>query len=258
MSRTRQCEVTSAVDVGARAGIFVDVTSAASESVDKVLAELDSSRIGLTSAAAMQRLTVCGHNVMVEHRVTMVDVLLRQLRNPLLVLLGAAAVVSGATGDPTDAIISGLILALSVGLGFTNEDRAERAAIALHSGIRHSATVWRHADRATVDVADLVPGDVVELAVGVIVPADFRLIETTRLECDQAVLTGESATAPSLRLQWPSARLSLSWRRVRLWARSCIRALQRRLSWRPAHGRSSARSQRSSTNEWPARHSRSV
>jgi len=182
-------------DVGARAGISVDVASAASESVDKVLAELLSSRIGLTSAAAMQRLTVCGHNVLVEHRVTMVGVLLRQLRNPLLILLGAAAVVSGATGDPTDAIIIGLILALSVGLGFTNEYRAERAAIALHSGIRHHATVWRDGARATVDVADLVPGDVVELAVGVIVPADLRLIETTRLECDEAVLTGESATA---------------------------------------------------------------
>jgi len=65
----------------------------------------------------------------------------------------------------------------------------------LHSGIRHRATVWRDGDRATVDVADLVPGDVVELAIGVIVPADLRLIETTRPECDEAVLTGESATA---------------------------------------------------------------
>ena len=109
--------MTSAVDVGARAGISVDVASAASESVDEVLAELDSSRIGQTSAETMQRLTVCGHNVLVEHRVTMVGELLRQLRNPLLILLGAAAVVSAATGDPTDAIIIGLILALSVGLG---------------------------------------------------------------------------------------------------------------------------------------------
>jgi len=60
-------------------------------------------------------MTVWGHNVLVEHRVTMAGVLLRQLRNPLLILLGAAAVVSAATGDPTDAIITGLILALSAG-----------------------------------------------------------------------------------------------------------------------------------------------
>jgi len=107
--------VTSAVDVGARAAILVDVASVDSEPVDKVLAELNSSRTGLTSAEATQRMTVWGHNVLVEHRVTMAGVLLRQLRNPLLILLGAAAVVSAATGDPTDAIITGLILALSAG-----------------------------------------------------------------------------------------------------------------------------------------------
>jgi len=171
-----------------------DLMSAASQPVSQVFTALDSQPAGLTSGDAKHRLTVHGHNVLAEHRVTVAGVLVRQLRNPLLILLAGAALVSGATGDPTDAIIIGLILVLSVGLGFTNEYRAELAAIALHSSMHHQAVVRRDGNRATVDVADLIPGDVVELSVGAIVPADLRLVETARLECDEAVLTGESAT----------------------------------------------------------------
>jgi len=173
----------------------VELAGAASQPADQVFAALDSQPAGLTSAEASERLTAYGHNVLAEHRVTVGGVLMRQLRNPLLVLLGGAAIVSGATGDPTDAIIIGLILTLSVGLGFTNEYRSERAAIALHSSIHHQTVVWRDGERTTSDVVDLVPGDVVELSVGAIVPADLRLVEVDRLECDESVLTGESATA---------------------------------------------------------------
>ena len=173
----------------------VELAGAASQPVDQVFAALDSQPAGLTSAEASERLTAYGHNVLAEHRVTVGGVLMRQLRNPLLVLLGGAALVSGATGDPTDAIIIGLILMLSVGLGFTNEYRSELAAIALHSSIHHQTVVWRDGERTTIDVVDLVSGDVVELSVGAIVPADLRLVAVDRLECDESVLTGESATA---------------------------------------------------------------
>ena len=171
------------------------LVTAAAQPVDQVFTTVNSTRAGLTAADAAHRLTEFGHNVLAEHRVTIGGVLLRQLRNPLLILLAGAAIVSGATGDPTDAIIIGLILALSVGLGFTNEYRSEMAAIALHSSIHHQTVAWRDGVRATIDVADLVPGDVIELAVGTIVPADVRLVEAARFECDEAVLTGESATA---------------------------------------------------------------
>jgi Mg2+-importing ATPase len=174
--------------------IAVELSAAASQPVAQVLAALESTSTGLTAADAAQRLKTYGPNVLAEHRVTAGAVLLRQLRNPLLILLAAAALVSGGTGDPTDAIIIAMILTLSVGLGFTNEYRSELAAVALHSGIRHVAVVWRDGERTSVDVADLVPGDVVELSVGTIVPADLRLITIARFECDEAVLTGESAT----------------------------------------------------------------
>ena len=182
----------------------VDLVAAAAKPVEQVFTALESQPIGLTSAEAAHRLTISGHNVLAEHRVTIRGVLMRQLRNPLLILLAGAAIVSGTTGAPTDALIIGLILALSVGLGFTNEYRSELAAIALHSTIHHRTVTWRDGSRATIDVADLVPGDVVELSVGSIVPADLRLVEAVRLECDEAVLTGESATAAKSAAAVPS------------------------------------------------------
>lgn len=78
---------------------------------------------------AADRLRALGANVLLTHRVTALGVLKRQLRNPLLFLLLGAAVISGLTGDPADAVIIAAILALSVGLGFVNEYRSERAAV---------------------------------------------------------------------------------------------------------------------------------
>ena len=142
------------------------LADAAAEAPECALAALGTTRTGLTSDEWKQRLERYGHNVLVEHRVTVGGVLRRQLRNPLLILLAGAAAISGATGDPADAVIIGLILALSVGLGFTNEYRAEVAATALHASIHHQTVAWRDGTRVAVDVADLVPGDVVELSVG--------------------------------------------------------------------------------------------
>ena len=153
---------------------------------------LESGATGLTAGEAQRRLAVYGPNALRSHTVRGWSVLARQLRNPLLLLLLAAAAVSGFTGDPTDAVIIGVIVSLSVGLGFVNEFRSEQAVEALHAQIRHTALVVRDGAPQRVDVVALVPGDVVQLSVGDIVPADIRLLETTELECDEAVLTGES------------------------------------------------------------------
>src|SRR6266540_1192333 len=87
------------------------------------------------------------------------------------------------------------MVGLSVGLGFVNEYRSELAVAALHAGIRHQALVWRDGSQQRLDVRDLVPGDVVALRVGDLVPADLRLLEADQLECDEAVLTGEPIPA---------------------------------------------------------------
>jgi Mg2+-importing ATPase len=160
-----------------------------------VLERLDSEEAGLGADEAARRRDVFGANVLASHRVTMFGVLVRQLRNPLLILLLSAAAVSAATGDTTDGAIIAAIVVLSVGLGFVNEYRSEVAVAALHANIRHEAQVWRDGAQQRLDVRDLVPGDVLALRVGDLVPADVRLIEANQLECDEAVLTGESIAA---------------------------------------------------------------
>ncbi|MER6583082.1 hypothetical protein [Nonomuraea sp. NPDC001023] len=121
-----------------------------------------------------------------------VAVLARQLRSPLLILLAVTAAASFFLGESTGAIIIGVILTVSVGLGFFNEYRAEKAAEALHSQIRHRCLALRDGGPRLVDVVTLVPGDVVTLRLGDIVPADLRLVSSAGLECEESVLTGES------------------------------------------------------------------
>jgi Mg2+-importing ATPase len=133
-----------------------------------------------------------GPNAVRSHHAAAWSVLGRQLRSPLLWLLLAAAAVSGFVGEGLDAIVIGLIVAASVGLGFVNEFRAERAAEAMHSEIRHEVAATREGRAVSVEVTHLVPGDIVHLGVGSIVPADVRLLNASSLECDESILTGES------------------------------------------------------------------
>jgi Mg2+-importing ATPase len=122
-------------------------------------------------------------------------VLGRQLRSAVLGLLAATAVVSFFLGDSKQAIIIGVILAASIGLGFVNEYRAERASAALHSRVHHTTVVRRDGQFTKVDVNALVPGDVIQLALGETVPADVRLIDVNGLECNESILSGESAAS---------------------------------------------------------------
>src|SRR6202051_918586 len=108
-----------------------------------VLRWLDTTAEGLSGAEAAARLLRYGPNSVRTHRVSAIAVLGRQLRNAVLILLAGTAVVSFFLGDNKQAIIIGVILAVSVGLGFVNEYRAERASAALHSGVHHTAVVHR-------------------------------------------------------------------------------------------------------------------
>lgn len=168
------------------------VASAATRTPAEVLGELEVTGGGLSSEEAARRLKRWGPNAIHSHRARAWLVLWHQLRSPLLGLLLAAAVVSYFVGERSDALIIGVIVALSVGLGFVNEFRAEKTAQSLHAKIRHRAVVLRDGRPQEVEVTGLVPGDVVELRLGDIVPADLRLLATAGLECGESVLTGES------------------------------------------------------------------
>ena len=167
-------------------------TEAAAQRVDEVLAALAASSHGLTSAEAASRLISAGPNAVRTHHVQALAVLGRQLRSAILALLLVTATVSFFLGDQTDSVIIAVILIASVGLGFVNEYAAERTADALHSGVQHTATVLRDGIPVGLDVTVLVPGDVVRLGLGQVVPADLRLLEVSGLECDESLLTGES------------------------------------------------------------------
>ncbi len=164
--------VLSAADVLARLGVEPDA--------------------GLSGAEVQRRQQEWGSNAVSSHRARLWPVLWHQVRSPLLVLLLTAAVASYFVGQRSDALIIGVIVALSVGLGFVNEYRAEKAAEALHDQIRHETVVLRDGRSSGVDVTVLVPGDLVDLRLGDVVPADLRLFAAIGLGCDESVLTGES------------------------------------------------------------------
>jgi P-type Mg2+ transporter len=174
----------------------LDLAEAAALTPDEVLSRLGSGADGLSAADVAERLRQFGPNVLATHRVRATTVLLRQIRNPILILLLGAALVSGLTGGATNALIIGVIVALSVGLGFFNEYRAAVAMAALRAQIRQEAQARRDGQASQVPVTDLVPGDVVSLRIGDLVPADLRLLEVGELECDEGVLTGESMPVP--------------------------------------------------------------
>jgi P-type Mg2+ transporter len=159
---------------------------------EEVVAALGVPASGWDEEEAARRLAAEGPNTLPGHRATAWLVLGRQFANPVLVLLLIAAGLSFATGDRGNAVIIGLIMAASTGLGFVNEYRAERTAQDLHRQVSHSIAVLRGGRDRSVDVRDLVVGDVVRVGLGSIVPADLRVLECKDLEADESVLTGES------------------------------------------------------------------
>ncbi|HEY8296181.1 MAG TPA: HAD-IC family P-type ATPase, partial [Micrococcaceae bacterium] len=168
------------------------IGASAQRNGDQILRDLGSSPSGLTQQEAERRLAEVGPNAVRIHKANGWAVLLRQLRSPILVLLIITAGLSLFLGDATNSIVIGVILIVSVGLGFSNEFRAERAAEALHSSVTHRAVVLRDGTPEQINVVDLVPGDIVQLAIGAVIPADIRLLSSSNLLCDEGILTGES------------------------------------------------------------------
>ncbi|RAX15943.1 magnesium-translocating P-type ATPase [Pseudarthrobacter sp. AG30] len=183
------------LNVQERTSLLLPITEAAGLTTDQALARLGSGPGGLTGEEAERRLAEIGPNAVRTHRANGWAVLGRQFASPILILLLITAGLSLFLGDATNSIVIGVILLVSVGLGFTNEFRAERASEALHDRVTHRAVVLRDGATTEVDVTALVPGDVVHLSLGAIIPADIRLLATGNLLCDESILTGESLPA---------------------------------------------------------------
>jgi Ca2+-transporting ATPase len=161
--------------------------------VDAALAALETRPGGLSAAEAGVRLAAHGPNELVAKRKrTLLAMFLDQFKDFMIVVLIAAAVLAGALGEVADTIAIVVIVVLNAALGFTQEYRAEKAMEALKRMAASLATVSRDGAPAAIPAAHLVPGDVVHLEAGNVVPADLRLTEAARLKVEEAALTGES------------------------------------------------------------------
>src|SRR5262245_28788620 len=168
-----------------------------SAALPELVAELKSRVEGLTEEEAQQRLTECGPNVVVhEQRFTRLRLFLKACVNPLVILLLVLAIISFATAESASDLVSGVLMVIMVVLGvslrFVQEARADAAAAKLKAMIHVTATVIREGGEREVTLAELVPGDVVKLAAGDMIPADLRVLSCKDLFLIQASLTGES------------------------------------------------------------------
>jgi len=157
------------------------------------LERLGSSPDGLSDEEAARRLERHGPNVVAsDERHTRLRLLLRACLNPLVLLLAVLAAISLATGDVRAAAVMAVMIVLGVSLRFAQEARADAAAEKLRAMIRVTATVLRGGRPVEEPLARLVPGDVVHLCAGDMIPADVRILTCRDLFVTQASLTGES------------------------------------------------------------------
>ncbi|MFC1968539.1 cation-translocating P-type ATPase [Chloroflexota bacterium] len=169
-----------------------------SVSPEQTLLELETGKEGLSETEAVARFEQYGSNRLKSVRETTAwKILLHQFTSPLIYILLVAMVVTLAIQHLTDAIVIGIVIVINAVIGFTQENRAENAIQALISLTEPKAIVRRNGQDKQLNSLDLVPGDIVLLEEGNVVPADLRLLESTRLQIDESLLTGESV--PSIK-----------------------------------------------------------
>ncbi|MFA5079807.1 MAG: HAD-IC family P-type ATPase, partial [Dehalococcoidia bacterium] len=162
-------------------------------SIDETLARLDSRGGGLSNEEAAVRLEKYGHNELEgDDSVSAWRLLLEQFKNVLIIILLIAVALSAFLGEVTDAIVIFIIILFAAGLGFFQEYRAGKAIQALKRMAAPLASVLRGGVETEVPARELVPGDVIVLTMGDMVPADARIIEEVNLRTNEAPLTGES------------------------------------------------------------------
>lgn len=154
--------------------------------------QLDSSPAGLTQAEAMKRLAKYGPNDIEEKKTNMYLKFLSYFWGPIPWMIEAAVILSGVVGHWPDFFIILLLLVANAVIGFWEEREAGNAIAALKSQLAIKARVIRDGKWLNPAARELVPGDVIRLRLGDIVPADARLLVGDPVEVDQSALTGES------------------------------------------------------------------
>lgn len=167
--------------------------------MEEVFAQLKCTREGLTSAEAEERIQIFGHNKLEEKNESKILKFLGFMWNPLSWVMEAAAimaiVLANGQGEPPDWYdFIGIILLLIVNstISFIEENNAGNAAAALMAKLAPKAKILRDGTWREDDASNLVPGDIISIKLGDIIPADARLLEGDPLKIDQSALTGES------------------------------------------------------------------
>ena len=150
-------------------------------------------KYGLNSDNVSARLSRDGYNVITEQaRHSILNIVVRQFSDFMILILIAAAIISGVIGSPVDALAILVIVVLNALVGASQEYRAEHAIAALRVMAASEARVLRDGEEITISAREVVVGDLVYLEAGNVAPVDLRLIEVENLEIEEAALTGES------------------------------------------------------------------
>lgn len=163
------------------------------KSTETVCATLATTRNGLSDAEAEQRLRLCGRNELrAKEPKTTLRMIREHMADPMILILIGAAILSACLDEWTEGFVILAIVILNTIIGIVQEKKAESALEALRSMNTPHAKALRQGEESIIPSSMLVPGDIVFLEDGSMVPADIRLIESSNLQIQEASLTGES------------------------------------------------------------------
>ena len=159
----------------------------------ELLGSLAVGESGLGDDEVVRRRLTAGRHVLIEHHDKWgLWRYLAALKDPIALLLLVLMVIAAVTGDLKSTVVMTVMLLLSLGLRVTQEQKADHARQKLAQLVHTTVRVWRNGQLTATAVADLVPGDVVELVAGDMVPADVRFLEIKHLYINESMLTGET------------------------------------------------------------------
>ena len=188
--------VSAAADAQPRARAGAEVLAGGGRAAaEATLAGLKTSRDGLAAAEAARRLAETGPNVIAEQRRSVLAEVGSFFWGPIPWMIEVALILSAVLRHWPDVIIVGVLLVFNAGVGFWQEHTAADAVAALKRQLALRAAVRRDGNWTEIDAAGLVPGDVVRIKLGDVIPADVVLLDGEYLRVDQSALTGESLPA---------------------------------------------------------------
>jgi len=172
--------------------VIISTEEAKKTSIDDLFQKLSTSIKGISSSEAKDRLQQYGYNEIAEKKKSLVLKLLSYFWGPIPWMIEVAAILSAAVRDWEDFGIIFTLLLLNAGVGFWQEHKADNAIELLKQKLAPKARVLRDGKWIDIAARELVPGDIVRIRLGVIIPADTKLVDGDYLMVDESALTGES------------------------------------------------------------------